>query len=358
MAYKIQIGDAIYSGSITQVSGNLDASSPANDVSGSEMFTSGNVDLGGDLTITQGGIALQSANDVDHQFKILNGANTAVLIANTAGASTRAKGAQLEISTGAGSLRAEMGCAADGTKPGSQAGAAYVSLKDGAGDVFTIAGQSGDVSGSSDLDVGGSVVLVGNLTVGGNLTVDGTNITLETARANISAISASIASDHSLEADISGSEVITQAGGLIIRYPGAAADNSDSTTVKRIKILDGTNVGELSAPKFFGDGSNLTGFTATSFSYTVASKANGDTLVEGVNHVPNNASAVSLTLPACADGAVVYVKSFDAATSVANYIQISRAGSDTIEGSADAIRIQAPFGSVKLIGDGSNWHLA
>ena len=225
------------------------------------------------------------------------------------------------------------------------------------------AAGKGMVSGSGAFQFGGDLDVKGNLTVAGNLTINGTNISLRSNDVKVSANTANIANQLSADNDLRGvARLDSHPSGdqLQIRFENQA-HSLDGVAVKRLKFYDeGLNQdAQVVATKFFGDGSNLAGINAQSFKYSVGSKSDGDDLAAAtINYFTNTNGGVSGTLPAASTGAVVYVKAFDNATSTTNYLEILRNGSDTIEGGTSAIRIQSPFGAVKLIASGSNWHLS
>jgi hypothetical protein len=104
------------------------------------------------------------------------------------------------------------------------------------------------------------------------------------------------------------------------------------------------------------------GLTATSgvLSVTgndVAAKADGDTLAEGYNIFAAIVAAATVTLPASpAVGDTVTVKGMTG-VSQTNYIQINKAGSQTIDGQG-SIRIESEYGAVTMVYVASNdWRL-
>jgi hypothetical protein len=89
----------------------------------------------------------------------------------------------------------------------------------------------------------------------------------------------------------------------------------------------------------------------------VASKADGDTLAEGYNFFGTVSAAATVTLPASPSiGDVVTVKAKDG-VSATNYIKISKAGSQTIDGETE-VRIESPYGAVSMVYVASNdWRI-
>ena len=89
----------------------------------------------------------------------------------------------------------------------------------------------------------------------------------------------------------------------------------------------------------------------------VAAKADGDTLAEGYNIFANLLAAATVTLPASpAVGDTVTVKGMTG-VSQTNYIQINKAGSQTIDGQG-SIRIESEYGAVTMVYVASNdWRL-
>ena len=89
----------------------------------------------------------------------------------------------------------------------------------------------------------------------------------------------------------------------------------------------------------------------------VAAKADGDTLAEGYNIFAAIVAAATVTLPASpAVGDTVTVKGMTG-VSQTNYIQINKAGSQTIDGQG-SIRIESEYGAVTMVYVASNdWRL-
>ena len=158
-------------------------------------------------------------------------------------------------------------------------------------------------------------------------------------------------------------------GGIAVLADGVKMDLSDlsaaavDASADSIAILDATD----SSTKLESIADLMTavagaGLTATSgvLSVTgnnVALKADGDTLAEGYNYFADVAAAATVTLPAGpAVGDVVVVKA-RAGVSATNYIAISRAGSQTIDGETQ-VRIESPFGAVSMVYVASNdWRI-
>ena len=95
------------------------------------------------------------------------------------------------------------------------------------------------------------------------------------------------------------------------------------------------------------------GLTATSGvlsvqSNNVAAKADGDTLVEGYNYFATVSAAATVTLPAAPSvGDIVVLKAKDGVTTT-NYIQVNRAGSQTIDGET-SVKIESPYGAISMV---------
>ncbi len=117
------------------------------------------------------------------------------------------------------------------------------------------------------------------------------------------------------------------------------------------------STGRVTATQFAGDGSALTGVSATQIA--VALKADGDSLVAGFNHIADMTSDGTdvFTLPASpAAGDVVYVKAPSDCAS-GRIARISKAGSQTIDGVA-SIDLVSPHAAVSLVYVGSDaWKL-
>ena len=117
------------------------------------------------------------------------------------------------------------------------------------------------------------------------------------------------------------------------------------------------STGRVTATAFAGDGSNLTGVSATQIA--VALKADSESLVAGFNYIADMSSDGTdvFTLPASpAAGDVVYVKA-PSDCSEARIARIQRAGSQTIDGVV-SIDLESPHAAVSLVYVGSDaWKL-
>lgn len=370
MAYKLQIGNAFYSGSLLHTTGDVEAAG-TNTLSGSGLRVEGNVTITDDLIAGKGGITIEQADTVAQSVSIKSGTDTIIQIGNDAGALD--KGPQMTIADTSGNALVEMGCDPDGTKvAANDAGDGFILLKDSSATLMKIASGDGSLSGSGNCNIKGNLHVGGNTTVAGNLTVNGTNVIVQATEVQVDAAQVKIASDHSAEADLRNAGFVTGFGSaqLEISYQSLshnAGDGADGLTQKRIKFIDNDSNGlaMLSANKFYGDGSNLTGISAGSYRFTVDErKAAGSdtTITEGVNYYTGSA-AISLTLPtlsdASNDGKIFIIKSFNGSTSAAAPITITPNGSNAIDTLANgvAIKIESAFGQVKLVAQNPKWRL-
>lgn len=372
MAYKLQIGNAFYSGSLLHTTGDVEAAG-TNTLSGSGLRVEGNVSITDDLIAGKGGITIEQADTVAQSVSIKKGSNTIIQIGNDASALD--KGPQMTISDNSANALVEMGCDPDGTKvAANDAGDGFILLKDSSATLMKIASGDGSLSGSGNCNIKGNLHVGGNTTVAGNLTVNGTNVIVQATEVRVDAGQVKIAADHSAEGDLRNAGFVTGFGAspqLEISYQSLshdAGDGADGLSQKRLKFIDNGGSGQLatlSANKFYGDGSNLTGISAGSYRFTVDERksAGGDvTITEGVNYYTGSA-AISLTLPtlsdASNDGKIFIIKSFNSATSVAAPITITPNGSNAIDTLANgvAIKIESGFGQVKLVAQNPKWRL-
>lgn len=281
MAYKIQIGNAAYSGSIIQKSGDFDAGTNA--VSGSDVLSEGDVDAGGKITITQGGIQLENANTDEQQIKITSGGSDRILIGNTLG--SEEDGCVLEI-VDAGQSVVEIGVDPDGNKiAGHTAGAGFVIFRDRNGTPVThmeLEGETGEISGSGEIKVGGT------LTIGGNLTVNGDYTDTQT---NTISLPAFETTDQTLELD--------HADGAGIDFGASAAGGSLRVADSESQWSGSIN---MSASAWYGSGGQLTGVTAGGLALSINELTNNATCSLGFN-VINSSLANTVTLPQVNDAA-------------------------------------------------------
>ena len=121
----------------------------------------------------------------------------------------------------------------------------------------------------------------------------------------------------------------------------AIIDANDSNGSKKESIAD-------LVTGMAGSGLTATSGVLSVTSNNVALKADGDTLVEGYNYFATVSGASTVTLPAAPSvGDVVTLKAKDGVTTT-NYIQISRAGSQTIDGQT-SVKIESPYGAIAVV---------
>ena len=121
----------------------------------------------------------------------------------------------------------------------------------------------------------------------------------------------------------------------------AIIDANDSNGSKKESIAD-------LVTGMAGSGLSATSGVLSVTANNVNVKADGDTLVEGYNYFVTVTGASTVTLPASpAVGDVITVKAKDGVTTT-NYIQISRAGSQTIDGET-SVRIESPYGAIAVV---------
>tara|TARA_A100001515_G_scaffold85171_2_gene67670 strand:- start:1276 stop:3366 length:2091 start_codon:yes stop_codon:yes gene_type:complete len=121
----------------------------------------------------------------------------------------------------------------------------------------------------------------------------------------------------------------------------AIIDANDSNGSKKESIAD-------LVTGMAGSGLTATSGVLSVTANNVAAKSDGDTLVEGYNYFATVSGASTVTLPASpAVGDVITVKAKDG-VSTSNYIQINRAGSQTIDGET-SVRIESPYGAIAMV---------
>ena len=361
MAYKIQIGSASLSGSVTGIDAAGDISVGSNDITGSTLEVSGAVVVGTDVNVTQGGLRFSGSQDATKSKRLTVGAGSVILESSGAFAAK-----MILQSTNDRDVMA-LGCAVDDVAgwpiTGFKLAAGYPYMALYNNDSTPVqnlrlfvsgASAAGYIRGEGDLQVKKTGSIAGNCTVGGDLIIQGTQIQLANSTVNVAAADVNINYDATTDSTIEGTKV--QAGGMEIQYKEAAGSDSE-----RIRFYDSgmEDFASLQASKFYGDGSNLTGLGANLFSYEVSASTGNNAWTEGVNWVDNSAAYVA-SLPelsdATTDGMIIIVKSVSTSTSVSNYIRINRAGSNTIDGN-ESVDIDAPFGAIKLVASGTAWHI-
>ena len=121
----------------------------------------------------------------------------------------------------------------------------------------------------------------------------------------------------------------------------AIIDANDSNGSKKESIAD-------LVTGMAGSGLTATSGVLSVTANNVSLKADGDTLVEGYNYFATVSGASTVTLPASPSvGDVVTLKAKDGVTQT-NYIQINRAGSQTIDGQT-SVKIESPYGAIAVV---------
>lgn len=341
MAYKFQRGDAIFSGSLTQV-GNISAE---DDISGSNICVVGStLSAGDDILINTGDLIVSGTATHGLDLFAANGRSAISASAD--------KHVQVSVKNTDDEVVLKMGAAGfvagDGT-----ADAGFLRLYADGGTTVQAhfsgsgAGQAISLTMKEDLEVGG------NVTVAGNLTVSGTETQIQSSFVKIGdhvAQIASTATNIATSTD-SGFKVGTQTNniGQLLLKPGTFDSGvSESVFFGVFGNTVATNdYIDIEADKFYGDGSNLSNVPSTT---AVQLKADGGTLEVGVNYVTAAGSTQTLTLPAASGlstGQVIKVKSYGAHSST-NKIVIKRSGGDTIDGQS-SIELVSAFASITLI---------
>ena len=335
MAYKIQVGDATLGGTLTQ-EGELTAQD--SHISASAISASQDVIIhGGGTADAAAGFFVDNAGTVAAENKINFSGSTAswfeMEVASNDG--------KISLSTNASPSRNSAIFGADGSDNGSLTLAATTA------DTTFVSLIDGELSASSNLQIGGTMTVGTNLVVNGNLTVQGT-------RTDDNATTFQVADKIVLLAR--GTDINGNNGGLAFGLTGSNNTGSVFTLDtggggRAFQALDGDASGliNISASAFVGSGVQLSSVTTSGIKLTPQTKTDGNTLSEGLNLVALGGSNVALTLPSGSESApgVEYIVKLTTAVG-SNYVTISRDGTDNIDGE-NSIRLESDRAAVRLV---------
>ena len=337
MAYKIQIGAARMSGSLTQ-EGDLTAAE-SNNLKASEISASTNVILHGDAGGEGAfGLKAQSGASIVAEESIQFNTNLG----------TRSY-MKLDIDSGDGRLRlrtddANNRLVAD-MKTNSNKG--FISLAAKNSEDILVKVDGGDLSGSNDLFLAGNLTLAGgssDMTVGGNLTIQGT-----TSDLNVSEFKTAdkvVVFNQGGNGDTSG----IQFGRSGLNDTGAQIKYNHANLLFDALDGDGTGNINVSASHYFGaSGANLTGISSTDSKVEVNSRTANQTASLGLNIANCGAASFSVRVisgSSLSSGDEILIKRVDGHTS--NTLTILANGTDDIDGE-DSIVLESPRSAVSLV---------
>ena len=182
------------------------------------------------------------------------------------------------------------------------------------------------------------------LTVNGDLFVSGSTTTIETTNLIIEDALIRVASGSGNIA-----AAVTAGAGFEI--------GNDVASFKLNTDIDGSGLDgfassmPISASQFVGDGSSLTGITADGVAYSVASKADGNTLeADKYNYFADLSADATVTMPASAAsllGKSIFVKAGDLTSGAT--ITINTAADDQKIDGQDSIILESGYAAVRLV---------
>ena len=345
MAYKIQVGAMLASGSLTQT-GTLTVSGTNSDITGSvayseSTFSAASSDCGGSI--------VQSGDD-----------NSYALIGSKVRFAQRGnKSGQLEIMNASDNISLKMGAGSGDAQEGT-AGKGFVYLYNASNQMHSKYDANDEIlSGSGTITSNGAVRFAA-LDVKGNLTVEST-VTLNTS--TVAVKDAHII----LNADATGGW--PAAAGTVLIFGdddqngvgGRLAILNDSDYGgKHFSVLDGDGSGQidLKASHFVGAATGIPSpSTPQGVLHSVTAKDNGDTLAKGLNYVtatPSGEESLVLSNSGMSAGDIVKVKFYNSNINTTNkWLITGTAASQTIDG-ANTLSVQSPWAAVQLVYRGSN----
>jgi len=338
MAYKIQVGDARLSGSLTQ-EGVLDTADGGG-LKGSQISSSTSTIIHGD-SAGEGAIGLGAEKGLSLE------AESEVIFSNAAGnqwlnMDTNSSDGRIRIRT-ANSDNFILATLETNSNKGK------ISLASTAASNVLVQVDGGALSASGDIDLGGNLQLVGgtsDLTINGNLTVQGTNTDLDVSEFKTTDKIVIFGETNSNGGGIQFGKQGTNDQGARFRY--AASLNGGSW-----EALDGNNdatIINVSASHYFGAaGTGLTGLSSTDSNYEVNERTANATASIGLNVANCGAASFSVRLvsgSSISGGDEVVIKRVDGHTS--NTLTILANGTDDIDGE-DSIVLESPRAAVALV---------
>ena len=332
MAYKIQVGDAIMGGTLTQ-EGQLAAE-------GSHLSASA-VSASGDVIIQGGGAATAGLH-------LRNGGTV------RAGESIYLRGTdeqwfKMESDSGDGkfTFTKDTGGGHIMATLGTDSNNGSLQLASNTDANVKVSLINGVLSGSQNLDVGGNLDAGSNVTINGNLTISGTETVLD--------VDTFETADRIVILANGGSG---NGGGLAFGNTGSNGQGARLAlsvgSPNKFQAVDG-NGGDLiniSASAFFGSGVQLNNVTTSGFLLSPNTLTSGELSI-GLNLIDIENETRNVTLPTGSNleaGQEIIVKCTTAAGT--GTCTITRAGTDTIDGE-NSIVLESDHAAVSLVYDNS-----
>ena len=345
MAYKIQVGQMVASGSLTQT-GTLSVSGTSSDITGSFIHSEGTFQA--------------ASSDCDGSIQQVGGDNNYALIGSKVRFAQRgSETGHIEILNASDNISLKMGAGSGDAGEGTQ-GRGFVYVYN-ASNAIQAQYDSNDqhLSGSGTITSNGAVRF-DDLEVMGNLTVEST-VTLNVGRVGVKD------SSIILNADASGGW--PAAAGTVLIFGDDDQDgvggrlallNDSDYGGKHFSVLDGdaSNQIDVKASYFVGAATGIPSpVTPQGVLHAVTAKDNGDTLAKGLNYVtatPSGEESLVLSNSGMSAGDIVKVKIYNSAINTTNkWLITGTAASQTIDG-ANTLSIQSPWAAVQLVYRGSN----
>lgn len=218
--------------------------------------------------------------------------------------------------------------------------------------------ESGNVARTSlGLGTGDSPTFT-NLTLSGDLTVNGTQTILNTTTLEVEDKNIFIASGSANAAAADGAGLTVDGADIQWKYGqnGVNDGTHDATSSGDIWMASGSSgLIDIQAAAFYGDGSNLTGVSATGVSLTAQSLSSTGNITGKLVLLDSSGGSFIATLPAVASNiGELYVIKDSTGDCASNPITIEGNGSETIDGELN-ILLESGFAAVSLFGTSGGW---
>ena len=301
-------------------------------------------DISGDITVAASGAATIAAGAVENSMM----ANNSILL--NAGAGLASIGA---VALGATASVAVDGVLEDLDTLGAASADGEFIVATGAG---AFAYESGNTARTSlGLGTGDSPQFT-NLTISGDLTVNGTNTILNTSTLVVEDVLITVASGSTSFATGRGIEIGN--GSAAVGYFKTAQANIDGAGGNE-NIWEASlpiSASSIAATTYYGDGSNLSGVSATGLTETVQTFNSDGAISSSAGMIvlaqsASTAYGLRLEPAAASQGKLFKIKRVDGQN-----VTIECDGSETIDG-ASSVLLESDYAAIMVFSDGSNYFI-